>query len=135
MTMKAHVRHCDPSLPSNWHDDPPQTVRALLQNLLHNALSMIVTFLHLAVALPHLPTRPRIEPTTFFTNSDQSPAFPALTARSIKVPSMRKSLHTPSSLPTVACLQLHRVLLFLPTFFALNFLTMNRSHIPLTQQI
>ena len=37
----TQTRQCDPSLPLHWHDDPPQEVCALLQNLLHNALPVV----------------------------------------------------------------------------------------------
>ena len=61
MTMRAHVRSCDPSL----HDDPPQEVRALLQNPLRNALPLLVPIHHLAVALSQLCACPRDESVTF----------------------------------------------------------------------
>ena len=54
MTVRVHVRQCDPSLPSDWHDDRPQQVGALLQNLLHVAFPLVVLLLHLDVALPQL---------------------------------------------------------------------------------
>ena len=37
--MKAHVRQCDPSLPSNWRDGSPQEIRALLRKLVRNAFA------------------------------------------------------------------------------------------------
>ena len=42
MIVWAHVRQCDPSLRFNWRDDQPQVVRALLRDLLHDALALIV---------------------------------------------------------------------------------------------
>ena len=60
---------CDPSLPSNWYNDPPQEIRAPMQNLLHDSLPLIVC---------HHP-RPRLElRLSLFTNSDHSPAFPTI---------------------------------------------------------
>ena len=44
MTLRAHVRQGDPSLSFDWHRDPPQEVRALLENLLHDTLFESVTF-------------------------------------------------------------------------------------------
>ena len=44
----------------NWRDDPPHAIRALLQNLMHNALSLIVLH-YFVVALLYLYPRPRIE--------------------------------------------------------------------------
>ena len=52
-----------PSL-SSWHNDPPQEVRALLQNQLHDALPFLVILIHLAVTLSQLRTCPRFEPVT-----------------------------------------------------------------------
>ena len=58
VTMWGHARQCDPSLPLNGHDDPPH-IRALLQNLLHNALAQIIILLHLVLAQ----LRPVVRPT------------------------------------------------------------------------
>ena len=74
----THVRQCDPSLPSNWRDDPPQEVRALLQNLLHDALSLVVLLPHIVVALLHLHPRPRSGGLRSSKGSDQSLSFSSL---------------------------------------------------------
>ena len=87
VAVTAHVRQCDPSLPSNWRPDPPQEVRALMQNLLHNALSLIVLLPHIVVALQYLHPRPRIEVLT-------------PTGRCLLQPS---SLVEPLSLPDADC--------------------------------
>ena len=47
----AHVRQCDPSLPFNWRDDPPQEIRALLLDLLHEALELIILLSRLVADL------------------------------------------------------------------------------------
>ena len=62
VTMRTHVRQCDPSLPLDWNDDPPQEVRALLQDHLRNGLSILVSLLHLSVAVSHFHTCPKAEP-------------------------------------------------------------------------
>ena len=51
MAVWAHVRHCNSSLPCNLCDAPPQEVRALLRDLLHGALALIVILPRLVVAL------------------------------------------------------------------------------------
>ena len=61
MSVRAHLRQRDASLPSNWRDEPPEEVSALLQDLLHKALPLSVLLPHLAVAILHLHLRPRIE--------------------------------------------------------------------------
>ena len=51
LTVETHVGPCDPTLSFDWHNDPLQEVRALLQDLLHNALPLVVLLLHLTVLL------------------------------------------------------------------------------------
>ena len=65
MTVKARVRQRYSSLPSDWHDDPPQEVRALVQDLLYNALPFIVLLPHLIESLLYLHPRPKIETFAF----------------------------------------------------------------------
>ena len=65
MTLRAHTRQRDTCMFFDWLDDPPQEVRALLQNLLHKCLPLIVLLLHLAVALSQLRACPHVEPVTF----------------------------------------------------------------------
>ena len=54
----VHGRQCDISLTFDWDDDPPQRVRAFLQDQLRNALSILVFLLHLTVAFAHFLTCP-----------------------------------------------------------------------------
>ena len=61
VTVMAYVRQCDPSLSFDWHDDPPQEVRALMQDLLDNAPWLIVLLSYIMVALLQLHPRRRIE--------------------------------------------------------------------------
>ena len=42
VTEWHNVRQCDPSLPFNSCDDPPQVIRALVRHLLHGALALNV---------------------------------------------------------------------------------------------
>ena len=65
MTVRAHVRQGDPSLSCDWHDDPPQEVRALVQVLFH-----------FAVATSQLRARLHVEPVTFQRESTPCPQFP-----------------------------------------------------------
>ena len=58
MTVRAHVRQRDSSLPSDWHDDAPQKVRALVQDLHYNVL-LLILLLRLTVATPVSLPRPR----------------------------------------------------------------------------
>ena len=60
-TVRAHVRQCDPSLSFEWHGDPSQEVRDLVQDQSHDALPILVLLLHLAVAFSQLRTRSRVE--------------------------------------------------------------------------
>ena len=50
-----------PFLPLIWHADPPQEIRALLHNLLHAALSLVVILPYFIIAFLQLRPRPRIE--------------------------------------------------------------------------
>ena len=61
MAMRAYTRQGDPSLFSDWHDDPPQQVRAFPQNILYNALSGLIFLLYLVVAFFHFRTCPHAE--------------------------------------------------------------------------
>ena len=61
VTTWAYVRQSDSNLTFDWHDDPPQEVRALLQNLLRNALSAVVFLFHIIVAFSHFHTCPNAE--------------------------------------------------------------------------
>ena len=56
--MRAHIRQCDSFPLFDWHDDPPQEVRALCKHLLRNTLSIFVFLLHLAVASSQFQTCP-----------------------------------------------------------------------------
>ena len=53
VTMRAYVRQGDRSLFFDWYDEPPQEVRALPQNILRNALSVLIFLLYLVVAPAH----------------------------------------------------------------------------------
>ena len=53
VTMRAHVRQCDPSLSFYWHNDTFHEVHALLQNQLQNALSTVVFKFHLIETFSH----------------------------------------------------------------------------------
>ena len=68
-----------PSLPLDWQDDPPQEIRALLPNLLHDTLSLVVVLLHFMRVLLQLRPHPRIELITLIS-SHRSSALPALIA-------------------------------------------------------
>ena len=95
-TMRANVRQSDPSLIFDWRDDPPREVRAFPQNILYNALSVLIFLLHLIVVLSHLRTCPYAELAfsrdLFQKDLPQSPDFSALYAWRISTPSTRKSL-------------------------------------------
>ena len=73
VTVRAHMRQGDFSLTFDWHDDPFQEVRASPQNILYNALSVLIFLLHLNVAFtvtPHAEPPPTCDP------SDQSHQSP-----------------------------------------------------------
>ena len=61
MAVRARVRQCDLSLPLDWHDDPPQDLRALLHDLFHNTLALIIILLRLIVALLQFRKHPKVE--------------------------------------------------------------------------
>ena len=58
MTARADVRQCGLSLPSDWHDDPPQEGRALVQDQLCNAVPILVFLFHLDAACSQFHVRP-----------------------------------------------------------------------------
>ena len=47
MAVRTHVRQCETSLLSDWHDDPPHEVRAPVLDLLYTALRLTVLLHHL----------------------------------------------------------------------------------------
>ena len=61
VTRRAQVRQRDPSLSFNWHDEPPQDIRAPLQNLLHKALALVIVLLRLVTTLLQLSHHPGID--------------------------------------------------------------------------
>ena len=54
-----------PSLSFDWHDNPPQEVRACSHNILCNALSALIFLLYVIVAFPHVRACPYAEPSRF----------------------------------------------------------------------
>ena len=59
--MRAHTQQGDPSLTFDWHHDPPEEVRAVLQNILYKALSVPSSCSTSFLAISRLGTCPYAE--------------------------------------------------------------------------
>ena len=72
VTARTHVRQCNPSLPFGWCDDPPQGIRALVQDLLNNALPLLAVIVPPRCSTLALSRCPRAE----FTIPQEVPPVP-----------------------------------------------------------
>ena len=104
VTMRAHVRPCDPALSFNWHDDPPQEIRTLLHNL-HHTLALIVITQERVGGSPS--ASPSSRSSSFFISSDLSSARPALIAVRTCMPGHCMFLLSPATRPDLLCVAFH----------------------------
>ena len=108
MTVRARVRQ----LSFNWHENPPQKFRALLQDQLRNVLLILRLLVPARCCILAISPFNHALSVSFCNHSDQSPSFPSL---------IRLTYQGPFRPQVVACPQELMLFVFLETFCQLLF--------------